>query len=97
MRGKTKRKVPRRGRRRPAPAGYLTIEEWGKQVGLGRTAAYAAARRGEVPTETIGQMLVREDWRDQKRRLAEDEAVERQRRHAEGLQKQRAREQETAT
>jgi len=33
----------------------LTIPEAGKRVGLGRNAAYEAARRGELPTVSFGR------------------------------------------
>jgi hypothetical protein len=84
---RTKRK---RGQR-PAPAGYLTVEAWGKQIGRGRSAAYAAVRRGEVPSETIGGMkVIRADWREQLQRRAEADALERRRQHAAGLRRNRA-------
>ncbi len=36
----------------------ISIPEAGKLVGLGRSAAYAAARRGEIPTVPIGARFV---------------------------------------
>jgi excisionase family DNA binding protein len=36
----------------------LTVEEAGRILGLGRGAAYAAARRGELPTIRIGRKLI---------------------------------------
>lgn len=36
----------------------LTIEQTAQLLGLGRTAAYDAARRGEFPTRKLGQRLV---------------------------------------
>jgi hypothetical protein len=72
-----------RGRRRAkAPPGYLSIPEFGKKYfGLERTAAYAAARRGEIPTVTIGQDWVPPNWEEilQARVLAQME--ERQQEH----------------
>jgi len=36
----------------------LTIEQAAQLLGLGRTAAYDAARRGELPTRRLGRRLV---------------------------------------
>jgi excisionase family DNA binding protein len=36
----------------------LTVEEAGKVLGLGRSAAYGAAQRGELPTIRIGRKLL---------------------------------------
>ncbi len=36
----------------------ITIEQTAKLLGLGRTAAYDAARRGELPTRRLGRRLV---------------------------------------
>ncbi len=36
----------------------LTVEEAGALVGIGRSAAYAAARTGQLPTVRIGKRLV---------------------------------------
>ena len=36
----------------------LTVAEAGKVVGLGRNAAYAAARSGEIPTIRIGRRIL---------------------------------------
>jgi excisionase family DNA binding protein len=40
----------------PAPATY-SIEEAAQILGVGRSAAYEAARRGEIPTIRIGRRL----------------------------------------
>jgi excisionase family DNA binding protein len=40
----------------------ITVPEAGKQLGIGRSAAYEAAKRGEIPTVKIGRrMLVPRD------------------------------------
>ncbi len=36
----------------------ITIEQAAKVLGLGRTAAYDAARRGELPTRRLGRRLI---------------------------------------
>ncbi len=36
----------------------LTIEQTASLLGLGRTAAYEAARRGEFPSRRLGRRLV---------------------------------------
>ena len=36
----------------------FTVPEAGKRVGLGRNAAYKAARRGEIPTIRIGRKIL---------------------------------------
>ena len=36
----------------------ITIEQTAKPLGLGRTAAYDAARRGELPTRRLGRRLL---------------------------------------
>lgn len=36
----------------------LTVEEAGQWLGIGRSAAYAAANRGELPTIRIGRRMV---------------------------------------
>jgi excisionase family DNA binding protein len=36
----------------------LTVEEAGRVLGLGRSAAYAAVKRGEIPALTIGRKLL---------------------------------------
>jgi excisionase family DNA binding protein len=36
----------------------LSVEEAGKMLGLGRSAAYAAAKRGELPTIRFGRRVV---------------------------------------
>ena len=35
----------------------LSVPEAGKWLGLGRNAAYEAARRGDIPTIRIGRLL----------------------------------------
>jgi len=36
----------------------VTIEEAASVLGLGRSAAYEAARRGEIPTRRLGRRIV---------------------------------------
>jgi excisionase family DNA binding protein len=36
----------------------ITIEQTAQLLGLGRTAAYDAARRGQLPTRKLGRRLV---------------------------------------
>ena len=36
----------------------ITIEQAARVLGLGRTAAYDAARRGELPTRRLGRRLL---------------------------------------
>jgi excisionase family DNA binding protein len=36
----------------------ITIDQTAKLLGLGRTAAYDAARRGELPTRRLGRRLL---------------------------------------
>lgn len=36
----------------------LSVEEAGRRLGLGRASAYAAVRRGEIPSIRIGKRLV---------------------------------------
>jgi excisionase family DNA binding protein len=36
----------------------ITVEEMARILNLGRSAAYEAARRGELPTRRIGRRLV---------------------------------------
>ncbi len=36
----------------------ISVEQTAKVVGLGRTAAYEAARRGEFPTRRLGRRVV---------------------------------------
>lgn len=43
---------------RPEEKPTITIEEAGRWLGLGRPAAYEAARRGEIPTIRFGRRLV---------------------------------------
>lgn len=35
----------------------LTVEETAQLLGLGRTAAYEAARRGQLPTRRLGRRI----------------------------------------
>jgi excisionase family DNA binding protein len=35
----------------------VTVPEAGRLLGIGRNAAYEAARRGEIPTIRIGRLL----------------------------------------
>ena len=39
-------------------AAVYTIEEAARLLGIGRSSAYAAARRGEIPTVRLGRRLV---------------------------------------
>ena len=43
---------------RPEEQPTMTIEEAGRWLGLGRSAAYEAAKRGEIPTIRFGRRLV---------------------------------------
>lgn len=36
----------------------ITIEQTAQVLGLGRTAAYEAARRGEFPTRRLGRRII---------------------------------------
>lgn len=36
----------------------LTVEEAGRKLGLGRGAAYAAVKRGEIPSLRLGKRLI---------------------------------------
>ncbi len=36
----------------------ISVEQAAQVIGLGRTAAYDAARRGELPTRRLGRRLV---------------------------------------
>jgi excisionase family DNA binding protein len=36
----------------------LTVEEAAALLGLGRTAAYEAARRGEIPSRRLGRRVI---------------------------------------
>lgn len=36
----------------------ITVPEAGKMLGLGRAAAYAAAKRGEIPVLRIGRRML---------------------------------------
>jgi excisionase family DNA binding protein len=41
-----------------ATQGTISVEQAAQVLGLGRTAAYEAARRGEFPTRRLGRRLV---------------------------------------
>jgi excisionase family DNA binding protein len=41
-----------------AGSATITIEQTAQILGLGRTAAYDAARRGELPTRRLGRRLL---------------------------------------
>lgn len=43
---------------KPTPRRTITVEEAGRQLGLGRNSAYQAAGRGEIPTIKIGRRLL---------------------------------------
>jgi hypothetical protein len=36
----------------------LTVEHAGRLLGMGRSAAYEAARRGQIPTQRYGRQLL---------------------------------------
>lgn len=36
----------------------LSVEEVGSLLGLGRTAAYEAARRGQIPSRRLGRRII---------------------------------------
>jgi excisionase family DNA binding protein len=36
----------------------LTVEEAGRMLGLGRGAAYAAVKRGQIPSLSLGRRIV---------------------------------------
>jgi excisionase family DNA binding protein len=36
----------------------LTVEEAGRMLGLGRGAAYAAVKRGDIPSISLGRRIV---------------------------------------
>lgn len=42
----------------PAVPATITVEEAGRILGISRSAAYRAAKRGEIPTLRIGRRLV---------------------------------------
>ncbi|MCZ7525754.1 MAG: helix-turn-helix domain-containing protein [Acidimicrobiia bacterium] len=42
----------------PSVAPVLPVEEAGRYLGLGRSAAYAAVARGEIPALRIGRRVV---------------------------------------
>jgi excisionase family DNA binding protein len=39
------------------PAITCSVPEAGERLGIGRNSAYAAAKRGEIPTIRIGKLL----------------------------------------
>ena len=41
-----------------ADRAVLTVEEVASLLGLGRSAAYEAARRGQIPTRRLGRRIV---------------------------------------
>lgn len=43
---------------RVADEATITIEQTAELLGLGRTAAYEAARRGEFPTRRLGRRII---------------------------------------
>lgn len=51
-------------KRKPSAFGHLTdeatitVEQTAELLGLGRTAAYEAARRGEFPTRRLGRRII---------------------------------------
>ena len=72
-----------RGHRAKAPPGYMSIPAFGKKKwGLGRTASYAAVRRGEIPVVTLGQDWVPPNWEELLQQRALAKMDERQRQHA---------------
>ena len=40
-----------------APVHTLSVPEAGERLGISRNGAYAAAKRGEIPTIRIGKLL----------------------------------------
>jgi excisionase family DNA binding protein len=55
----TGRKQPARSTRTPIDDRLVyTVPEAGRLLGLGRNAAYEAAKRGEIPTIRIGRLLL---------------------------------------
>ncbi len=54
----TDRKPRDRAARRPAERLVYTVPEAGRLLGLGRNAAYDAAKRGDIPTLRIGRLLL---------------------------------------
>jgi len=44
--------------RRHLPRQTITVPEAGARLGIGRNAAYEAARRGEIPVIRIGKRMV---------------------------------------
>jgi excisionase family DNA binding protein len=49
--------APRKAVSEPKECLVYTVQEAGEMVGLGRNAAYEAARRGDIPTIRIGKLL----------------------------------------
>jgi hypothetical protein len=91
--------APRRPRKVARPLDHDAPEEWGAKQGLGRTASYAAIRRGEVPTVRIGGRLwIPPDWREQVAAVALTEMQAKRQQHAARLEERgrvRAAEAET--
>jgi excisionase family DNA binding protein len=54
----TGRKPRSRSRRLEADRLVYTVPEAGRLLGLGRNAAYEAARRGDIPTLRMGRLLL---------------------------------------
>jgi excisionase family DNA binding protein len=55
----TGRKRPARGSKKPLSDRLVyTIPEAGRLLGLGRNAAYEAAKRGDIPTIRMGRLLL---------------------------------------
>lgn len=42
----------------PTPRATLTVEETAHILGIGRTSAYEAAQRGEIPAIRVGRRLL---------------------------------------
>ena len=85
---------PRPHRRKPRelPEGFISLTAAGAQIGLGRTAARSAYKRGEIPgSEFSGMIIVRSDWLQRRMEQADAEAEERRRRYTERSLPRRAR------
>jgi excisionase family DNA binding protein len=54
----TGRKTRDRGERKQAGRLVYTVPEAGRLLGLGRNAAYDAAKRGDIPTLRMGRLLL---------------------------------------
>lgn len=55
---KKERRSDRRKKRQGLEVLAVPVVEAGEAVGLGRSASYAAARRGDIPTVKIGSRLL---------------------------------------